>query len=210
MLTTFREISLRPVCEDDLPFLFRLFADPGRCHLWMQGRRVFDEREFHQAWAAWTADMMAAKFIVARGEQPIGLVFDYSRTLEDGTTKVTALLQEKKVGHGGGVIATALLIDWLLQSVPLRKVYLEVYAYNPRVVRMLRKVGLAEEGVLKGNRFWNGAYWDLHMFALYREAWPDVRARILRPSSANGIADGRAMRAPRPCAAANGCFSGTE
>jgi hypothetical protein len=48
------------VTEDDMPFLFRLFADPQRSHLWMSARQVYDERGFHQAWSAWTADAMGA------------------------------------------------------------------------------------------------------------------------------------------------------
>lgn len=177
-----RGITLRQVTEDDMPFLFRLFADPARCHLWMQARRVYDEREFHQAWISWTGGSIGAKFLVEGGGRPIGLVFEYDRVLEDGYTKATALLQEESVGRGGGVIATALLMDWLFQALPFRKIYHEVYAYNPSVLRMHRKLGLAEEGVLKGHRFWNGAWWDSHIFALYREAWPKMRERILRAS----------------------------
>ena len=79
-----RGITLRPVAEDDMPYLFRLFADPKRSHLWMQGRRVYDEREFHQAWIAWTGDTMGAKFIVESGGRRVGLVFEYNRSLEDG------------------------------------------------------------------------------------------------------------------------------
>ena len=66
-----RGISLRQVAEDDLPFLFRLFCDPSRCHLWMQGRRVYDERGFQQAWIGWSSDMMASKFIIESGGRPI-------------------------------------------------------------------------------------------------------------------------------------------
>jgi RimJ/RimL family protein N-acetyltransferase len=180
MRTTFRGISLRQVVEADMPFLFRLFTDPCRCHLWMHGRRVYDERGFQDAWSVWTAESMAAKFLVESAGRAVGLVFDHDRTLEDESTQVTALLEERSTGHGGGVVATALFLDWLFEGLPFRKVYLKVFGYNPVVVRMLRKLGFDEEGVLKGDRYWGGAYWDLHIFALYREAWPAVRARTLR------------------------------
>jgi hypothetical protein len=71
-------------------------------------------------------------------------------------------------------------MDWLFQALPFRKVYHEVFSYNKTVVRICRKLCLAEEGVLKADRFWNGAYWDLHIFALYREAWYAMRPRVLR------------------------------
>jgi RimJ/RimL family protein N-acetyltransferase len=191
-----REIALRQVRDDDMPFLFRLFADPTRCHLWMRCRRVFDEAGFLQAWAAWCADTIAAKFVIEAAGQPVGLVFDYDRALEDGHTKVTTLLEDARTGHGSGVIATALFVGWLFQALPFRKVYMDVYGYNAGVVRILRKVGFAEESVLKENRFWDGAYWDLHVLSLTRAGWPAVRERLLRPrrrpltpSALNGSAD---------------------
>jgi diamine N-acetyltransferase len=181
MSYSYRGVSLRPVTEGDLPFLFRLYTDPGRCHLWMSARRVYDEREFREAWASWVNGQMGAKFIVESGRRPAGWVMSYEHNLEHGFAKVGAILQEENVGHGVGPIATALLMDYLFRNLPLRKIYHEVYGFNPGVVRIWRKLGLAEEGVLKGDRFWDGAYWDLHIFAVYREAWPDMRARVLRP-----------------------------
>jgi RimJ/RimL family protein N-acetyltransferase len=181
MNTDYRSIALRQVSEADLPLLFRLFADPRRSHLWMRTRSVFDERSFYEAWQTWSCGAFGAKFIVDRRHRPIGLVYEYERSVEDGFTKVTALLLEEQVNQGAGVIATALLVDWLLLNLPLRKVYLEVYGYNPRVAGILRKLEIPEEAVLQENRFWNGEYWNLHVFAIERQAWPRIRARILRP-----------------------------
>src|SRR5262245_41752692 len=64
MRMTFRAISLRPVLETDLPFLFQLLGDPTRVHLWLRGRPVYDEAGFRQTWSAWTSGMMGAKFII--------------------------------------------------------------------------------------------------------------------------------------------------
>jgi RimJ/RimL family protein N-acetyltransferase len=210
---SFRSISLRQVVEADLPFLFRLFTDPDRCHLWMHGRRVYDEAGFQHAWSAWAEETMAAKFLVERAGRPVGLVFDHERTPEDGHTQVTALLEEGSTGHGGGVLAAALLVDWLFRTQPLRKIYLKVYGYNPAVVGMLRKLGAAEEGVLRQDRYFNGAYWDLHVFAVYRDGWPALCARLLRRQP-QGEAAPRSSHPGQEEAAAslrgrrNGCLSG--
>ncbi len=184
MIASSRGITLRQVVEDDMPFLFRLFSDPERCHLWMRCRDVFDERQFYHAWAAWTAEKIAAKFLVEREGRPLGLVYEYRRTLEDGHTKVAALLDEGCTGAGYGAIATALLVDWLFRSLPFRKVYMEVYEYNLAVASMLRKAGFVEEAVLKDDRFRDGRYWDLHILTVYREQWSAIRARILGAASA--------------------------
>jgi RimJ/RimL family protein N-acetyltransferase len=214
---TFRGISLRPVLDEDLPFLFRLWADPSRSHLWMRGRPVYDEAGFQQAWSTLTNGMIPAKFIVESAGRAAGLVFDYERAVEDGWTKATTLLQEESVGHGGGVIATALFMDWLFQTLPLRKVYHEAYAYNASVVRMWRKLGLTEEGVLRADRYWNGAYWDLHIFGLYREAWPKVRDRVLRLPGAKSRcvpavpeSAGKEVSLSETRVSNNGCLTGAD
>ena len=178
---SYRGTSLRPVTDADLPFLFRLYTDPSRCHLWMSSRRVYAEHEFRDAWSAWSGGAMGAKFIVENERRPVGWVMSCDDYLEHGFTKVHTILQEENVGHGVGVVATALLTDFLFKQMPLRKIYFEVFDFNAAVVRIWRKLGLAEEGLLKADRYWDGTYWDLHIFALYREAWPDLRARILRP-----------------------------
>ena len=79
-------------------------------------------------------------------------------------------------------------LPFLFRQLPFRKIYFDVFDFNPLVVRIWRKLGLAEEGLLKGERFWDGKYWDVHVFALYREAWPDLRARVLRPERAGAAA----------------------
>jgi len=178
-------VALRPVQDADLPFLFRLLSDPERSHLWMRERRIDDEREFQEAWGGWAQGQMGAKLVVEVAARPIGLVFEYDRCLEDGHTKVTALVEEQAVGCGTGLVATALLEDWLFRTLPLRKVYHEVYGYNASVLRLLRKLGFVEEAVLREHRFHDGRYWDKHVLVLHREAYPLVRNRILgkRPRS---------------------------
>ena len=209
MQLTSRGITLRQVTEADLGFLFELFVDPCRSHLWMCGRAVHDERSFHEAWIGWSTGLRGAKFLVESANGPIGLVFDYERAVIDGFTKVTALLREENIGQGGGAIATGLLVDWLFQQLPLRKVYMEVYGYNRSVLRMLRRAGLVEEGVLQGARFWNEEYWDVHILAVERQAWLEIRQRFLRTPNQE-----RVSRAPRNgrlvCVASKAAANGAE
>jgi RimJ/RimL family protein N-acetyltransferase len=185
----FRGIALRQVFEDDLDFLFHLFCNPTRSHLWMRSGRVLDEREFYDGWRSWITKHMGAKFIVATQGQPAGLIYDYDRAGEGGHTRVTALLDAEATGRGVGVIAWALFVEWLFHALPLRKIYFDVYGYNTRVVQMLRKLGLAEEGVFPHDCFWSGTSWPRHVFAVYRETWPGPRARLLRAPGARASRD---------------------
>lgn len=74
---SYRDITLRQVLDDDMPFIFRLLADPHRGRLWMPSRRVYDERAFREAWSTWMNGIFAAKFVVERGGRPLHIFAVY-------------------------------------------------------------------------------------------------------------------------------------
>ena len=172
-----RGVTLRPVVQADLPIVLGLFGDVDRAHLWGH-RRVCDEEQLFETWRFWSKERMGDKFMVLRQGRPIGLVFDYERTLEDGHTKIAAMLLEDESGRGAGVIAMALFGQWLLQNLPLRKLYLEVFEFNRPVIRMLEKLEVRKEMQRAEHRYWNGRHWDQYGFAFYREDLPKLLQRL--------------------------------
>ena len=78
------------------------------------------------------------------------------------------------------MIATTLFSVWLFESVPLRKIYLDVFGFNAPVIRMLQKLGIRQEMQRAAHRFWNGKYWDHHGFAIYREDISLLHKRLFR------------------------------
>jgi RimJ/RimL family protein N-acetyltransferase len=67
---------------------------------------------------------------------------------------------------GVGVDASILFLKYLFNYYGYRKVYVEVYAFNTDVVKMAGKAGFVLEGCLKGHRWWNGRFWDQHIYAI--------------------------------------------
>jgi len=181
-MNTFRGISLKQVAGGDLPMLYSMFSDPERFHLWGH-RQVMDESQFLETWRMWSKQRMEARFTVVKSGRPVGLVFDYDRSMEDGHTKVATLLSEHAAGRGAGVIATTLFSDWLFQTLPLRKLYFDVFGFNVSVVRMLQKLHVREEMCRSDHRYWNGRYWDCHGFSLFREELPQLQQRLFRNRS---------------------------
>ncbi|MEC9003877.1 MAG: GNAT family protein [Planctomycetota bacterium] len=174
-----RGVTLRPVRQSDLPLLLTLLGDIDRAHLWGQ-RRACDEQQLTQTWQQWSQEQMNDKFMVIYRGHPVGLVFDYERSLEDGHTKVATMLVKEACHRGAGVLATTLFAQWLFKNVPLRKFYLEVFEFNSPVVNMLDKLGLPREMQRAEHRYWNGRHWDQYGFAFYREALPDLMNRFAR------------------------------
>jgi len=181
-MNEFRGIRLAQVTASDLPMLYSMFSDPERFHLWGH-RHVMDESQFHETWRVWSKQRMEAKFTIVKSGRPVGLVFDYDRSMEDGYSKVATLLPEHEAGRGAGVIATTLFGDWLFQTLPLRKLYFDVFGFNPSVVRMLHKLDVREEMRRVEHRYWNGKYWDCHGFSLFRDELSPLQQRLFRNRS---------------------------
>ena len=174
-----RGITLRPVLQNDLPLILGLFGDVDRAHLWGH-RRVCDEAQLFETWRYWSQERMGDKFMVLSQGQPVGLVFDYERALEDGHTKVAAMLVEEQCGRGAGVISTALFAQWLFQNLPLRKLYLDVFEFNKPVIRMMEKLNVRKEMQRSEHRYWNGRHWDQYGFSFFREDLSGLIERLSR------------------------------
>ena len=174
-----RGITLRSVAGSDLPAILKLFGDVERAHLWGH-RRVCDEEQLFETWRFWSKERMGDKFMVLRNGRPVGLVFDYERALEDGHTKVAAMLFDNETGGGAGVLSVALFGEWLFQNLPLRKLYLDVFEFNQPVIGMLKKLEVRREMQKAQHRYWNGRYWDQYGFAFYREDLPKLLTRLNR------------------------------
>ncbi len=175
----FRDVSLVPITQQDLPFISTVFGDCESMHLWGH-RQACDELQFYDSWRSWSAERMNSKFLVLVRSQPAGIVFDYERNVEDGHTKIATILKQSAVGKGNGIVATALFCSWLFKTAPLRKVYMEVFAFNEEMLRIAEKLGLTEEMRRVEHRFWNGRYWDQYGFSISRNDAPQLTSRLLR------------------------------
>jgi RimJ/RimL family protein N-acetyltransferase len=76
-------------------------------------------------------------------------------------------------GKGLGSEATRLMVRYAFGTLNLNRVWLEVYEYNPRAVRVYEKVGFRVQGRLRQDTFHDGRYWDTLVMGVLREEWRD-------------------------------------
>jgi len=74
-------------------------------------------------------------------------------------------------GKGYAPEATALMVRHAFETLNLNRVWLKVYEYNRRSIRVYEKVGFRREGVLRQDHFHEGHYWDSVIMALLRDEW---------------------------------------
>lgn len=74
-------------------------------------------------------------------------------------------------GKGYGTEATTLMTRYAFDTLNLNRVWLHVYANNPRGMRAYEKAGFQREGVLRQEFYHEGRYWDIFVMGVLREEW---------------------------------------
>lgn len=86
---------------------------------------------------------------------------------------------EEYQNKGFGTDAMKILIRLCFNQLNLYKVGLNVLSYNERALKVYRRLGFKEEGRLRQERFFDGAYHDLIIMGLLREEWAQLEKEAL-------------------------------
>lgn len=77
-------------------------------------------------------------------------------------------------GKGYGTEATGLIIRHAFQTLNLNRLWLHVYEFNTRALRVYEKLGFQIEGRLRQDAFRDGRYWDTIVMGVLREELESV------------------------------------
>lgn len=143
------------------------------------------------------ADLWAgvlAQFAICRLDDPtpIGLVTAYNASLNDGHAHVAVCLDASVQGRGWPLEAVGIFIEHLFRCFELRKLYAQVSDLNRNRFRSALGNLLVEEARLADYDFFDGAYFDSVIYALWRSRWFDPSNRhrrllLARRSSAQAV-----------------------
>jgi RimJ/RimL family protein N-acetyltransferase len=141
---TGNDLSLRTILPTDLPLIEKWWEEPEAN--WLDGgdhdgpslefRSIFRSRVLRGTESSW--------FLVETPEGPVGYVL--YRTYPDDTTgaEVAMRLSKNFWGRGFGTEAFRLFVDHLF-AVGFAHIWLTVYIFNPRAIRLYEKAGFREE-----------------------------------------------------------------
>jgi RimJ/RimL family protein N-acetyltransferase len=122
-------------------------------------------------------DLFMMIALVRTGEL-VGFVQTYQGNLHDGVVSFLLYLKERPRRRGFGAEAGFLLMDYLFNHFPYRKIYAEAYEFNTESRSAVENAGFVEEGCLREHVWYGGRYWNLYKFAFYRSDWPKLYARL--------------------------------
>jgi RimJ/RimL family protein N-acetyltransferase len=99
----------------------------------------------------------------------------YGADMRNGTGKLAGIL-DPYYRSAGDLEAFELLIDYLFMQFPLRKLYGEVGGHSFQQFPAIASGAAQLEGTLKAHEFYDGRYWDLYQYAIYRDDWLAAQA----------------------------------
>lgn len=78
-------------------------------------------------------------------------------------------------GHGYGIQATALILDYAFHELNLHRVQLSVFSYNSVAIGIYEKLGFTQEGRLREALQRNGQRHDMLYYGMLRPEWQAIR-----------------------------------
>lgn len=166
-------VFLRPIEVTDLQLLVKWRNDEELAKYTLPGipypmslgkqREWFDQLQEDSS-------VKALLICLCEGEIPIGRVSIHNMDSRNMTGFVAIAIGEPVYwGHGYGTEAMHLFLRYCFRVLNLRRIVLEVYAYNERAVRSYEKVGFVKEGKVRRNIFKDGQYMDEYVMAIFKD-----------------------------------------
>mgnify|MGYP001472086148 CR=1 FL=1 len=175
-----QNIRLRPVEKADLPRFVAWFQDPEVRHgltvilpmsleqeeKWFQ--RLLDGHPNNAAQQPFSIDVRRADDTW----QHIGSAGLHEIDWRNRSTELGIMIGDKSYwnqGYGSDVLYT--LLEFGFDTLNLHRIWLQVYANNPRAVRAYEKTGFVHEGAFRESRFHAGKYYDTLIISVLRPEW---------------------------------------
>ncbi|MFD5766983.1 GNAT family N-acetyltransferase [Streptomyces sp. NPDC127049] len=169
-------VILRPVTEDDVPALLPFFEDAEVARL-TGSHRSFDEpalREWYGSRGG-TDDRLDLAVVERATGRVVGEAVLNEWDPDNESCAFRIAFVPAAFGRGLGTEATRLIVGHAFEGLGLYRVWLEVYAFNPRARRAYEKAGFTPEGVLRGALLWEGERVDATVMSVLAPEWAAAR-----------------------------------
>ncbi|WP_350270707.1 GNAT family protein [Brevibacterium sp. CBA3109] len=174
-LFTGRHVRLRPLQQEDLPYLEQWWFDPSIVVL--QNHTVLPRPEggVSEQFALWSAnkdtDAVGFSIELLETEEFVGHVTLFGRNSINQSATLAIVLGPEFHGHGYGSDAVRLGIKYGFLQLGLNRIELQTWAFNTRGIASYTKAGFVEEGRRREAVFFNGRRHDEVIMAILKEEW---------------------------------------
>ncbi len=164
----------------DYGSVYRLFTDPDVNPLILFKPDHNDSVSFRK-WLDESLCTTMNDFMVFYQEKEfLWIAYSYQFSPLDGHCRFTSAVQPEFQNTGVGALIAFQFLDHMFKHYPLRKIYFHVYSYNQHSLDCVRMLTDREEGILREYHYYDGAYHDLHIFAVTRQQFAERRPAHLK------------------------------
>lgn len=170
-----KTVNLRPLSKEDVPTITRWINNP-RVRQFVATTFPQSEKQ-EEEWVnkLGSDEKNIVLCIETKEGRPIGVMGVHKINWVWRTCETGALIGEEECwGKGYGTDAKMHLLDYIFNTLGLRKVCSTVIAYNERSLRYSLHCGYKVEGKLRKQVFRKGKCWDLIHLGLFKEEWQPV------------------------------------
>lgn len=167
-----KKTTLRPILEKDIPLLIRWTNDPEIRQYMMTVFPVTENSE--REWLVnlgKKSDKDIVLMIEVKG-RPIGVMGVHNINWQNRTATTGTFIGEKILwGKGYGTDAKMTLLNYVFNTLGLRKVMSSVKSFNKRSLSYSLHCGYVREGCLRKQHFVDGKYWDEIVLGIFKDEW---------------------------------------
>lgn len=169
-------LKLRPLEREDLTFVHELDNNESVMHYW------FEEPyeafvELCDLYDKHIHDQSERRFVVEREHERVGLVELVEINHIHRRAEFQIIIAPQHQGKGYASASTALAMHYAFTVLNLHKLALIVDCENVRALRVYRKLGFVEEGLLRSEFFVDGVYRDVLRMAAFQDQYLATRLK---------------------------------
>ena len=171
------EFSVRRINLDDKDCILR-WRNSENVRSNMYNDHVISQSE-HDVWFARALINSSAVYLVfMHKERPIGFGSIQNINRRHERCSVGFYLGETDVPRGAGAVLEFMLLDYAFLTLAMRKMNIEVFAFNLSGIRLHEKFGFFREGEFVEHIIKNGKYENIVCLAIFRIAWINEREQF--------------------------------
>jgi UDP-4-amino-4,6-dideoxy-N-acetyl-beta-L-altrosamine N-acetyltransferase len=166
--------DLSPISEHDLEMVLN-WRNSDRIRFNMFSDHLISVKE-HKKWFEKIKKEKFPTFYVFRfNKKPIGIISISKWDKQHDTCFWGFYIGDPKAPKGIGTFMGFLGLEYIFETLKLRKVYGEVFVFNLASIRFHQKLGFIEEGRFKEHILKNGKYEDVLYFSLIKKKWTELK-----------------------------------
>ncbi len=164
--------KLKKVEEADFEFIYNLYNDYDYSMLWTNLREFSSKVNFLEFLEYKINNEFSYYFIIQTIKGfDIGTIYIYDYNKIDNYAYISLYIIPEFQNKFYAIDAFLLIFKFISKYLPIRKLYLDVMAYNKKSLSIIKKVNFQQEGEFKKHKYYNGKYYDMHRFSIFLEDW---------------------------------------